>query len=90
MQQVHLFISGFVQGVGFRQFVTYNAKKMGVSGWVKNLPDGRVEALLQGSRESLEPMIRRLKKGPFIAKVEYVDVRWEEIEDTFEVFEIIK
>lgn len=90
MQQVHLFISGFVQGVGFRQFVKYNAKKMGVNGWVKNLPDGRVEAVLQGQRELLEHMIRRLKKGPFIAKVENIDVRWEEVKDTFEAFEVIK
>ena len=50
METVHLFISGKVQGIGYRQFIKSFARKNSVFGWVQNLPDGRVEVVLQGSR----------------------------------------
>ncbi len=76
MQQVHVYISGFVQGVGFRQFIKHSAKKNGIAGWVKNLPDGRVEAIFQGSKVSIERIILRCKKGPMLSEVEDVYVEW--------------
>ena len=87
MQQVHVFISGFVQGVGFRQFVKYSARKIGITGWVQNLPDGRVEGIFQGSKVSVEQMILRCRKGPLLSEVEEVLVEWAEIEEKFETFE---
>ncbi len=75
---VHIFISGFVQGVGFRQFVKRNALKLGLTGWVKNLQDNRVEALFVGSKENIEKVISICRKGPFLSEVKDVNVIWEE------------
>lgn len=83
----HIFISGFVQAVGFRQFIKINADKLKLDGFVRNLPDGRVEAVLQGRIEDIENMILLCKKGPFLAEVENVEVVWEE-EEKLEGFEI--
>lgn len=72
-----IFISGFVQGVGFRQFIKSNAQKLNLKGWVSNLPDGRVEALFVGSKEKIEELIKASRKGPFLSEVESVEVVWE-------------
>ncbi|MBP9716336.1 MAG: acylphosphatase [Candidatus Levybacteria bacterium] len=86
---IHVFISGSVQGVGFRQFVKSKANKLNVKGWVKNLPDRRVEAMLLGSAENLELLIDYCRKGPFLAQVK--DLEIEHMPDQeFETFEIIK
>ena len=86
---IHILISGEVQGVGFRQFVKYNAKKLNLKGWVMNLPDGKVEGMLIGDRQNLNTMIEICHKGPFLAKVN--DVKIEEIPDeNFDSFEVIK
>lgn len=74
----HVFISGFVQGVGFRRFVKQNALKLGLTGWVKNLSDNRVEAVFQGSKEQIEKIILLCGKGPFLSEVKDVDLIWEE------------
>ena len=68
-------ISGRVQGVGFRFFVEARATAEGVHGWVRNLPDGRVEALLEGDKESVDRVEAALWRGPSGAVVE--DVAWE-------------
>ena len=73
----HIFISGFVQGVGFRQFVKNNADERNLTGWVRNLPDGRVEAVLQGRKKDIESVILLCKKGPFLSEVENVELIWE-------------
>ena len=73
----HVFISGFVQGVGFRQFIKNSARKIGLAGWVRNLDDGRVEAVFSGSKESIEETISICKKGPFLSEVKEVEVMWE-------------
>lgn len=86
---VHIFISGFVQGVGFRSFVKHHASKLGLTGWVKNLPDNRVEAVFQGSKENIEKMIVLCKKGPFLSEVKNVEVIWEDINQNFEGFEVV-
>ena len=71
-------ISGRVQGVGFRWFVQENATSEGVKGWVRNLPDGRVEALIEGESEAVTRVERLLYTGPRGARVEDVAVHVEE------------
>jgi acylphosphatase len=78
MQQAHIFISGSVQGVGYRYFVRSNAKKLGLTGWVRNTEDGGVEAVLQGKQEVIEKMIALCKEGPFLADVKHIGFEWEE------------
>jgi acylphosphatase len=71
-------ISGRVQGVGFRWFTQDTAAREGVTGWVRNLPDGRVEALVEGDQESVTRVERALRSGPRGARVEKVQVDDEE------------
>jgi len=71
-------ISGGVQGVFFRQTTAQMARIMGVCGWVRNIPDGRVEALFEGSKESVEEMIKWCWEGPPMARVDNVRVEWVE------------
>lgn len=92
----HIFVSGFVQGVGFRQFVKRSAVKLGLTGWVKNMPDNRVEALFQSQagsgqeeKEKLEKMISICEKGPFLSEVKDVRANFEETEITYDSFDII-
>lgn len=66
-------ISGRVQGVGFRWFTQRTAQKLGITGWVRNLPDGRVEAIGQGPPEALGAFESALKSGPRFASVEHVE-----------------
>jgi len=71
-------ISGRVQGVGFRYFAQDAARREGVSGWVQNLPDGRVEAFVEGDEESVTRVERALRTGPGGARVETVYVQDED------------
>ena len=86
-----VFVSGFVQGVGCRQFIKRNAIKLGLTGWVKNLPDNRVEAVLQGRMKDIEKMILLCRKGPFLSEVKNIEVLWEKDSEnlTYKTFEII-
>jgi acylphosphatase len=68
-------ISGRVQGVGFRYFVQDHASVEGVHGYVRNLPDGRVEALVEGDDESVLRVERALRRGPRAARIEQVEVQ---------------
>ena len=78
--QAHVFFSGHVQGVFFRAFTEENAKKLGVLGWVRNLPDGRVEAVFEGSRDKVEKLIYLCRyKHPY-ARVDEVEIHYEEPE----------
>lgn len=82
-----IYISGFIQGVGYRQFVKRVAQKIGLNGWVRNLQDGRVEALFSGSEDEIEKAIEECWKGPFLSEVKSIDVEWVE-EESFDGFEI--
>jgi acylphosphatase len=86
--RAHLFISGRVQGVSYRASTQEEARKRGVTGWVKNLADGRVEAVLQGPKDKVDDLIEWCRKGPPAAKVEKVEVSWEKPEEDLKTFEI--
>jgi len=86
--RAHVFVSGRVQGVFFRYETRQHARRVGVTGWVRNLPDGRVEAVFEGEKEAVEYMIEFCKRGPLAAKVEKVKVIWEPYKGEFESFTI--
>jgi len=67
-------VSGRVQGVWFRESTRQAADARGVTGWVRNLPDGRVEALLEGEKEAVEAVIAFVHEGPSHARVDDVEV----------------
>jgi len=83
----HLRISGRVQGVFFRQWTVEQARGLGVSGWVRNCPDGTVEAHVAGEEEAVARLIERMRRGPPAAKVEQLeaDEMRPELSDGFEV-----
>jgi acylphosphatase len=72
-------ISGRVQGVGFRWFTQDTARRAGAMGWVRNLPDGRVEAIVEGESDVVAKVEQALRSGPRGARVEKVDVDDEEV-----------
>ncbi len=86
----HYFISGRVQGVGFRAFTRRIAEENKLCGWVRNLPDGRVEALVQGPAVALKAFEERLRKGPTNGEVKQVDVKDGDAESVGREFEIRK
>ena len=86
--RAHVFVSGRVQGVFFRSSARARALDLGVTGWVKNLGDGRVELVAEGPRERVEELIRWCGEGPPGSLVRDVGVSWEEEEDDFHEFSI--
>lgn len=86
MVQAHVYISGFVQGVGFRAYVRSKARKLGINGWVRNLSDGRVEGVFQGDRETIKKLISFCRRGSFFAKTTDIVVDWEEADEEFVEF----
>lgn len=68
-QAIHCIISGCVQGVSFRYYTQKQAQQLGLTGWVRNLPDGRVETLACGEAEALATFQRWLHQGPTLAQV---------------------
>ena len=78
--RAHVFVSGRVQGVSFRWYAIQHARRTGVAGWVRNLADGRVEAVFEGSRAAVDAMVGWAQEGPPAARVTGVEVSWEEPE----------
>ncbi|HSN92471.1 MAG TPA: acylphosphatase [Anaeromyxobacteraceae bacterium] len=76
LARAHLLVSGLVQGVNFRASTADEARRLGVAGWVRNCPDGRVEVEAEGEREKVEALVRWCAHGPTWARVEDLDVRW--------------
>ena len=74
--RLHAIVHGVVQGVGFRYFVVDTCRELGLSGWVRNLPDGAVEAVAEGPHPALEELERRLAHGPRAARVTGVESCW--------------
>jgi len=81
-------ISGRVQGVGFRYFTQDTAQREGVTGWVRNLPDGRVEALVEGEAEAVTRVERALRTGPRGARVDRVYVDEEDPTGSYTTFSV--
>ncbi len=77
-KQLHAFITGRVQGVGFRWYVIKQARPLGLNGWVRNLSDGRVEVLAEGVKRDLETLLDYLHKGPSYSLVQDVDADWKD------------
>ena len=88
MFQVHLMVSGKVQGVYYRASCLEMAQELGLTGWVKNLSNGNVEILAQGEKEKLEKLIEWCKKGPSGAMVSNINVQWDSIQKKFNDFHI--
>ncbi|MDE2485496.1 MAG: acylphosphatase [candidate division NC10 bacterium] len=76
--RAHVWISGRVQGVCFRAYTVDETAAGGVAGWVRNTPDGRVEAVFEGDKSAVEAMIAWCRNGPPTARVNGVEVAWEE------------
>ena len=78
MRRVRVQVRGRVQGVFFRAEARARAESLGVAGWIRNVPDGRVEAVFEGEDEQVESMVEWCRRGPSGAEVEGVDVEREE------------
>lgn len=77
--RAHILVSGRVQGVGFRYFTAAQARRLGVGGCVRNLPQGGVEIVAEGDRSALEALIAAVRQGPRGAVVRDVRVDWEDV-----------
>jgi len=84
--RAHVYISGRVHGVFFRSSTEEKAFELGIKGWVRNLRDGRVEAVFEGEKEKVEEMLRWCHEGPPYARVTNVEVKWEEYKGEFSSF----
>ncbi len=85
---VQAIVYGYVQGVFFRDFVSRRARELGLTGYVRNLPEGTVEVNAEGERKQLEQLIGYLKVGPPTAKVEKVETNWSEYTGSYSRFNI--
>ncbi len=86
--RAHVFVSGMVQGVFFRQKTKRQAESLGVNGWVRNLPDGRVEAVFEGEEDNVKALVDFCRSGPRGALITNVDVAFERFTGEFRDFEV--
>jgi acylphosphatase len=84
--RAHLFVTGYVQGVFFRHTMARQAAALGATGWVHNLPDGRVEAVIEGEEEAVDRLLEWARRGPPHATVEHLEVSWEAVSGDFSGF----
>lgn len=90
LQEIHVFISGRVQGVFFRKNTKIKADKLGLAGWVKNLPDGRVEAVFIGKKEKLKQMLDWCWRGSWGARVDNLEIAKKTAKKDLKGFKIKK
>lgn len=76
MYQAHIVVRGRVQRVGYRNWIFIQAKNLKVRGWVKNMPDGSVEIMAEGSRENLNSLVTLARRGPPLARVDSEETAW--------------
>jgi acylphosphatase len=86
--RVHVWIKGRVQGVCFRAYTQEVAEQLGLTGWVRNLPDGRVEAVFEGEEAKVRDMVKWCHGGPSYARVTEVTVVEEEYKEEFHQFSL--
>ncbi len=86
ISQYHIFVSGKVQGVGFRFRTRIKAKQLNLTGWVKNLTDGRVEIIVQGKKEDLDKLLEWIKSQPAFSKIKKTVFFQEPIKEEFNDF----
>ncbi len=89
LKKIHLLISGKVQGVFYRVNTKNKADELGLTGWVKNIPDGKVEVLAEGKEGGLKEFIKWCYNGSKGAKVDKVEVEWRDYENKFDNFKIL-
>ncbi|MFP4482740.1 MAG: acylphosphatase [Thermovirgaceae bacterium] len=89
-KEVYVRVSGIVQGVGFRWRALQKAGELSLKGWIRNRPDGDVDALLQGDAEKIRKMIDWMEQGPPHAIVRGIEAQWKDAESLYEDFEIRK
>lgn len=87
--QARVVVRGRVQGVFFRGSLKQQAEMHGVSGWVRNRPDGAVEALLQGPRDAVTAVTDWMRIGPRSARVDSADAEWSEVAEPLQGFEVV-
>lgn len=89
--RTHVWVRGRVQGVGFRAHVEYHARKIGgLTGWVRNVGDDAVEAIIEGERAAVERLIEIMKEGPRSSRVDESKVEWENPTGEFDRFGVRK
>jgi acylphosphatase len=88
LKRAHVFISGSVQGVNFRYYTRQQANMLGLKGWVRNLIDGRVEAVFEGEESAVQRIVNWCHEGPRSARVYDVETYWEAPTDSFIGFDI--
>jgi acylphosphatase len=86
--RAHVFVNGRVQGVFFRSQTKHNADRHDVKGWVRNLPDGRLEAVFEGEKEAVQTLIEFCKHGPSGSRVTNVELTWETYTGEFDRFKM--
>ena len=87
--RAHLFLSGLVQGVGYRYFAMRKANVYGLKGFVKNLIDGRVEVVAEGEKNLIVEFIKELRRGPISAHVTEMNIEWDKPTFEFDGFEAL-
>ena len=87
--RIHIYVSGFVQGVMFRVNIRRKALELDVKGWTRNLEDGRIEALVEGNENSVKKLVEWCRTGSPGAQVTSVEVRTEECKNDFNDFKVI-
>jgi acylphosphatase len=87
--QIHVIVSGLVQGVFFRDFTRQHAIKLGIKGRVRNLPNRNVEIIAEGEKDKLNQFIEKVKEGPSASAVKDCEIEWKEFSGEYTDFEII-
>ena len=89
-KRIRAVVEGYVQGVGFRWFVSRAARRLGISGWVRNNPDGSVETVAEGEESKLDEFVDRLRQGPSSASVSDVTITEEKSGKPLTDFRIVR